>query len=165
MDATVNLGDAARFTATATGNAPLRYQWRKNGINIPGATRPSYTTPATTSADNGTKFSVVVTNAIGSVTSNDATLTVVAATPPAITTQPADRTVRAGQTARFNVVASGTPPLAYQWRKNGTDISGATAATYTTPPVTADDDGAHFSVVVSNSAGSVTSDDALLKVR
>ena len=52
------------------------YQWLKNGVNIAGATKASYTTPPTTQADNGALFSVVVTNRIGSVTSNDATLTV-----------------------------------------------------------------------------------------
>lgn len=165
MDVTVNTGQTARFSVTATGDKPLRYQWRKNGVAISGATKSSYVTPATTPADNGAKFSVAVTNAIGSVTSNDATLTLVSVTPPMITTQPADRAVRAGQAARFNVVASGTPPLSYQWRKNGIEISGATAATYTTPPATADDNGARFSVIVSNSAGSVTSNDAILTVR
>jgi len=54
----------------------LIYQWRKNGVNIAGATKASYTTPPTTPADNGALFSVVVTNRIGSATSSDATLTV-----------------------------------------------------------------------------------------
>ena len=64
----------------ATGTAPLGYQWRKNGANVSGATSSSYTTPATTTADNGAQFSVVVSNSAGSVTSNNATLTVNAAT-------------------------------------------------------------------------------------
>ena len=60
----------------ATGTAPLSYQWEKNGANITGATSASYTTPATTLADNGALFAVIVSNDVGSVTSNNATLTV-----------------------------------------------------------------------------------------
>ena len=139
-DTTVNVGETARFRVIVTGTAPLNYQWRKNGANITGATKSSYTTPATVAADNGSLFSVVVSNSAGSVTSNNATLTV--RTPPTITTQPADRTVSAGQRARFSVAATGTPPLHYQWTKNGVNISGATRASYTTPPTTAGDNGA-----------------------
>jgi O-glycosyl hydrolase len=87
-----------------------------------------------------------------------------AATPPTITTQPANQTVNAGQSATFSVTASGTAPLAYQWQKNGATISGATAATYTTPATTSADNGATFQVLVSNSAGSVTSFAATLTV-
>ncbi len=83
---------------------------------------------------------------------------------PAITTQPANRTVVAGQTATFSVGATGTAPLGYQWRKNGGSISGATSATYTTPAATTTDNGAQFTVVVSNSAGSITSNSAALTV-
>ena len=84
--------------------------------------------------------------------------------PPSITTQPADTTVRAGQRARFSVTATGTPPLHYQWTKNGLNITGATKASYTTPPTTAADNGALFAVTVSNLAGSVTSNNAILTV-
>jgi len=83
---------------------------------------------------------------------------------PSITTQPANQTVTAGQTAGFSVVASGTAPLAYQWQKNGSDISGATSSLYTTPATTASDSGATFRVVVSNSAGNATSNNATLTV-
>jgi hypothetical protein len=147
----------------ATGTAPLSYQWRKNGANIAGATSASYTTPATTAADNGTLFSVVVSNSAGSVTSNNATLTV--KTPPTITTQPANKTVKVGQTAKFSVTATGTKPLSYQWRKNGVNIAGATSTSYTTPATTSADNGALFSVIVTNSIGSVTSNNATLTVK
>jgi Zn-dependent metalloprotease len=73
---TVAAGATATFTVTASGTAPLSYQWRKNGASVSGATSASYTTPATTTADNGATFSVVVTNSAGSATSNNATLTV-----------------------------------------------------------------------------------------
>ena len=70
-----------------------------------------------------------------------------------------------GATARFRVTAVGSAPLHYQWKKNGVDILGATNNSYTTPPVTLDDNGSLFSVVVTNSAGSVTSSDAVLTVK
>src|SRR3989440_11142932 len=81
---------------------------------------------------------------------------------PSITTQPASQTVTAGQTATFTVVATGTAPLSYQWMKSGTAISGATAPTYTTPATTAADSDSQFTVVVSNTAGNVTSNAATL---
>lgn len=73
-------GQTATFTVAATGTGPLTYQWMKGGTVISGATSSSYTTPATTSSDNGAQFTVAVTNSVGSATSNAATLTVNAAT-------------------------------------------------------------------------------------
>jgi hypothetical protein len=83
---------------------------------------------------------------------------------PTITIQPASRTVTAGQPATFSVIASGAPTLTYQWRKNGTSVGGATSASYTTAATTASDKGTQFTVVVKNSAGSVTSNPASLTV-
>jgi hypothetical protein len=83
---------------------------------------------------------------------------------PYINTQPANQTVAAGQAATFTVVAAGTPPLAYQWQKNGADITGAMLANYTTPVTTTADGGEMFRVKVSNSTGSVTSSAASLTV-
>ena len=85
-------------------------------------------------------------------------------TPPSITTQPANQSVTEGQTATFSVMASGSAPLAYQWQRDGVDITGATVASYTTPATTLADTGAVFSCRVSNGAGSVTSDAATLTV-
>ena len=162
---TVTSGQTASFSVTATGAAPLSYQWNKNGAAISGATSATYTTPPTTSSDNGAQFAVVVSNSAGSVTSNAATLTVNAgAAAPSITTQPANQTVTVGQTATFAVVATGTAPLSYQWQKNSSAISGATSASYTTPATTSSDNGAQFVVVVSNVAGNVTSNAATLTV-
>jgi len=83
---------------------------------------------------------------------------------PSITTPPASQTVTAGQTATFWVTANGTAPFSYQWQRNGSDIAGATSSSYTTPATTAGDSGATYRVVVSNSAGSVTSTPATLTV-
>jgi hypothetical protein len=79
-------------------------------------------------------------------------------------TQPANQTVSVGQTATFNVVATGAAPLMYQWQKNGAAISGATDASYTTPATTSADNGAKFVVVVSNSLDRVTSSAATLNI-
>ncbi len=83
---------------------------------------------------------------------------------PTITTQPVSQSVTAGQTAIFTVVAAGSPTLTYQWQRNNANISGATAATYSTPATSTSDSGATFDVVISNSAGTVTSINATLSV-
>jgi len=165
VNQTVAAGQTATFSVIATGTAPLNYQWQKNGANIANATAASYTTPATVSGDNGAKFDVIVSNATGNQTSAMATLTVnAAAVAPNITTQPANQTVTVGQTATFSVTATGTAPLNYQWQKNSANITGATAASYTTPATVSGDNGAKFDVVVSNAAGSQTSTMAILTV-
>lgn len=162
---TVVSGQSATFSVTADGSSPLAYQWQRGNTAIAGATAATYSTPATTTSDNGASFKVVITNAAGSATSNAATLTVSAKpTAPSITTQPANQAVTVGQTATFGVVATGTAPLSYQWQKGGAPISGATSASYTTAATAASDNGAKFRVVVSNSAGSVTSNSATLTV-
>ena len=161
---TVVTGTPASFSVSASGTAPLSYQWKKNGKDISGATSSTYTTPATSDADKDARFSVMVTNSAGSVTSNEAKLGVSAtAVAPAITTQPAAQSVVAGSVANFSVIASGTSPFSYQWKKNGTVIDGATSIPYTIAATTMADSGA-YSVVVTNSAGMATSTDATLTV-
>lgn len=161
-NATVVVGATASFTVKANSDK-VTYQWRRNGTNIAGATSATYTTPATVAGDSGATFSVVVTRGKKSATSRDATLTV--NTPVSITTQPLSTSAQVGGTASFSVVATGTAPLSYQWRKNGTAISGATASSYTTPTLVLGDSGATYSVVVTNPAGSVTSSNATLTVQ
>lgn len=76
LSVTVSAGQTATFWVTAAGSPTLKYQWQKNGTNISGANTASYTTPATTATDNGAVFTVQVSNAVGGVTSNPATMTV-----------------------------------------------------------------------------------------
>ncbi|HKQ87868.1 MAG TPA: immunoglobulin domain-containing protein, partial [Candidatus Acidoferrales bacterium] len=163
----VTAGKTAVFAVVASGTQPLSYQWQKNQQNISGATSASYTTPATTTADNGATFRVIVSNGTApDATSTAASLTVTAApVAPTITTQPQNATVTVGQTATFTVVAAGTAPLNYQWQKNQQNISGATNASYTTPATTTADNGATFRVIVTNgTAPDATSADATLTV-
>jgi hypothetical protein len=156
---TVNAGQNVTFSVVAT-NA-LTYQWTFNGGNISGATGSSYTINNAQSANAGT-YAVVVGNHAGSVTSANATLTVNGGA-PAITTQPSNQTVNQGQNATFSVVATGSAPLAYQWTFNGGNISGATASSYTVVSAQPANAGT-YAVVVTNSAGSVTSANASLTV-
>lgn len=102
--------------------------------------------------------------AIGPLACSGSTDSTVHVSPPSITTQPANETVTAGQTATFKIVATGTAPLSYQWQKNGANIGGATSSIYTTPATTAAESGSKFDVMVSNSVGSVTSNSATLTV-
>ncbi|HEY6763366.1 MAG TPA: immunoglobulin domain-containing protein, partial [Candidatus Sulfotelmatobacter sp.] len=73
---TVTTGLTASFTVVAAGTAPLSYQWQKNSANISGATSATYITPAVALSDSGSRFDVIVSNSLGSVTSNTVTLTV-----------------------------------------------------------------------------------------
>ena len=84
--------------------------------------------------------------------------------PPTIGTQPTPQTATVGSPASFSVAAEGFGTLTYQWKKNGTDIANATASTYTTPATVGKDNGAVFTVVVSNSVGASISSDATLTV-
>ncbi|MBC7923690.1 MAG: PQQ-dependent sugar dehydrogenase, partial [Ferruginibacter sp.] len=103
-------GQPASFTVGASGTAPLSYQWRKNGVNIAGATSTAYTIASTVPANAG-QYRVVVSNAAGSATSNVATLAVAAfnAPPVATITSPADHKIyRAGDVISFT--GTGTDP-------------------------------------------------------
>jgi hypothetical protein len=173
-DQSVVTGTTATFDVVAS-NAN-GYQWQRstdNGttfIDVNGATTASYSTPVTTLADSGMQYRVVVSGVSNSVTSSAVMLTVTPVTvAPAISVQPAGQTITAGQDASFSVTASGTS-LSYQWRRstdggaNFTDIAGATNATLTLTAVPLADNAHQFRVVVSNSAGSVTSNTALLTV-
>ncbi len=74
---TVQAGSPAKFTVIASSDTPLAYQWQKNSVAISGATGSAYVTPATTLSDNGSVYSVVISNAGGSVTSRSAKLAVI----------------------------------------------------------------------------------------
>ncbi len=160
----VGVGETATFTVTATGSGTLLYQWQKNGSNVgANGNAATYTTPPTTGADSGAAFRCIVSNIAGADTSHVAYL-YVGTIAPTITTEPVSRSIRIGQTATFSVVATGTPPLAFAWSKNGAPIAGADSASYTTPAVAMADSGSVFRCIVSNTAGHDTSAAAILRV-
>jgi gliding motility-associated-like protein len=152
------VGQGATFTVTATGTG-LAYQWRKGGVNIPGATGSSYTIASVAITDAGS-FDVVITGTCATVTSNAATLTI--NTPPVITAQPVSLTRCTGLSATFDVTATGTG-LAYQWRKGGVNIPGATGSTYNIGSVAVTDAGS-YDVVITGTCATVTSNAATLTV-
>jgi alpha-tubulin suppressor-like RCC1 family protein len=159
-------GSEAVFVVVARGTEALSYQWRRNGQPISGANAPLLKLSNVSNSD-ASVYSVQVSNAVGNVTSADATLQVSAgvapAVAPSVVTPPSAVQVNSGNTVTFAVGAAGTGPINYQWLKNGQPVSGATAAFHSFT-ASVGDNGSSFSVVVSNSAGSVTSASAQLTV-
>jgi len=163
-DKTVTVGQTATFSVTATGTAPLTYQWQRGTQNV-GTNSNTYTTPATQASDNDAKFQVIITNSAGSVTSSQATLTVNSGSgAPVITRQPASLTVTVGQPANFTVAATGTAPLSYQWTKNGANV-GTNSSTYNIAVTALADNNAMIQVRVSNVSGNMLSSTATLTVK
>ena len=127
-DQSVYLGGTATFTVATSGGAPVSYQWQQDGVNLADGGNISGSATATLRIANvaladAALYSVVVSNASNSVTSDYAVLEVAYA-PPDITAQPASQTCVAGTTATFTVGASGDQPLSYQWQQNGTNLVG-----------------------------------------
>ena len=159
---TVTVGDSASLSVAAIGSGTLSYQWFFGGTALSGATGAtlSLTNVQTTNAGS---YSVTITNSVGSVTSNTATLTVNAAIPLAITTQPVSQTVTAGTNVSFSVVATGSGTLTYQWFFGTVALTGATGATLNLNGVQTADAGSYHATV-SNTLTSVTSNSATLTV-
>jgi hypothetical protein len=172
---TLQTGQSSSLSVTVTGAPPPTLQWRFNGNAIAGATSATLSLSNVTTANSG-RYDVVATNVAGAVTSDVATVTVAAPPPPppapppvvvnvapSITAQPTGAATVVGQTVSFTVTATGTPSPTFQWRKGTEAISGATSATLNLGAVTLADAG-DYSVVVSNVAGSLTSNIATLVV-
>lgn len=147
-------GTNVNFTATPTngGSAPA-YQWKKNGVNITGATTATYS--SSTLANNDVITCELTSNApcvtSPTASSNQLTISVIATVAPAIGITASVNPVCAGADVTFTAVATngGNSP-SYQWRKNGVNITGATLATYTTSSVANND---VFSCVLTSSLG------------
>lgn len=154
---TVTVGGSVSFTVTASGSPT--YQWLFNGAPISGATSASYTI-ANVALSSAGSYSVTLTNAGGTITSQSAALTV-QLPPPVITAQPTSTSVATGAAAAFSVTATNSP--SYQWAFNGVAIPGATSSTYAIASAGVSAAGS-YSVTVSNSGGSVTSQTAFLTV-
>ncbi len=158
QDLTVNQGQTAIFTVGASG-PNLAYQWLFNGTNLAGATDSSLTISNALPANEGT-YAVIVSNSTATVTSSNATLTVIV--PPGITSQPTN--VIAGNGDNFvlpvsssaGFIVTGTQPFTYQWQKNGNNLLTQTNSALTLLNVNAGDEG-DYTVVLANAAGSITS--------
>lgn len=162
------VGATATFTVTATGTsqlpgATIRYQWSSNGVNIVNATNASHTTPALTLGANGAVYQVRVYHPEKAMMSSPATLTV--GTAPAITAQitPSAVVTNVGSNVTFTVTATGSPTPTYQWRRNNTNVNGATLTLLTLNNVQFTNQGT-YTVVISNALGSITSAPATLQV-
>jgi DNA/RNA endonuclease G (NUC1) len=157
---TVAAGATATLAVVASGSPTLVYQWRRAGLAITGntsAATASLVLPNAQAAD-AALYDVVITNSVGSVTSAAALLSVTPAA-PSIAVAPVAQTVAPGATATLTVVASGTAPFVYQWRRGGVAIAGnasATTATLAIPAATSADAGS-YDVVITNALGAVTS--------
>ena len=156
----VGAGATVRMSVVASGAATLTYQWRKNGVNVTGATSATLTLGSVTATDSGT-YNVRVRNSIGTVVSTNSVLTVEAS--PVIVQQPAPQYVSEGAPARFSVSVAAVPSASFQWRKNGVNIAGATSSSLSVPVVSSGDVGT-YSVVASNSVGSTSSAGATLGI-
>jgi hypothetical protein len=161
---TVAAGTRVSLTASADGTPVPTFQWLKNGTAIAGATTSTLVFPSVTSADNAA-YNAVATNSSGWALSNELILTVNdAAVAPWFTLQPfPSATAPEGSTLILSSAASGTPTPVYQWRKNGSAISGATTPNLTFAALKTTDS-ATYSVTATNSAGSATSKDSVLLV-
>ena len=155
---TANRGDSINFTVETTGYFST-YQWRKNSIDIAGATSSTLNLNNIQTLDEGS-YTVTVTNAGGSVTSNPAILTVIS--PPLIITNPFNVVGVTGDSATLRVVVTGSAPT-YQWIKNGVIIEGANQSELKFNHLQLSNVGV-YQVLVSNPAGSVTSNTATLTV-
>jgi len=158
---TVTEAGITSFIVTATGTGPLFYQWRKGGVDIPDQTSAtlSLTNVQTTDADS---YDVIISNVVGTVTSDAVDLTV--QVPVAISTQPLSQTVVASTSVSFSVVATGDPAPTYQWRKDGSNLTGQTSSTLDLNNVDLAEAG-DYDVVITNAVGSLTSQSATLAVR
>ncbi|MCA8959794.1 MAG: immunoglobulin domain-containing protein [Planctomycetes bacterium] len=157
----VCLGSSVTLQFVVDSPTPVTYQWRKNGIAIPGATGSELTITSFSTADAG-NYDVAATNACGPTLSPPAGL--VPRDVPVILFDPLDQEVCAGSAAAFAVFATDLGPLSYQWYFDGVPIPDATDNILVVDPVTPDSAGL-YAVEVSNDCGPSTSGSATLSVR
>jgi hypothetical protein len=156
-------GADALLSVHAIGSAPLAYQWRRTRVPLADATNSVWTRTNVQCGDRG-GYDVVVTNALGSVTSSVVLLAVVS--PVVFVASPADQIVAVGQTTTFSASATndcgGSTPT-YQWQHAGTNLAGATTKVLSIASAQFTNEGA-YTVLVTNLAGAVTSSVAVLQV-
>jgi hypothetical protein len=153
------IGDATVLSAFVTGSEPLNYQWRKDGEKVSGATDPTYPLPLVTAADAGS-YDLRVTNDCGEATSE--TVVLVTEELVQLTSQPVGGRRCDGAEILLSATAVGTPPLEFQWRKDGVILAGETEPDLVLSSLTSDDSG-DYQVAVSNRCSSVTSEVAVVR--
>jgi hypothetical protein len=158
----VTAGGTVSFVASANGTQPLSYQWLFDSTNLPGATSATLTLTDVQLWQAGT-YALLITNTAGSTLSSNATLSVLAPTPPVIILQPTNQAVPLGGNVSFVASADGTQPLTYQWLLDSTNLPGATSAILTLNNVQAWQAGT-YALLVTNTAGSALSSNATLAV-
>jgi hypothetical protein len=158
-----NLNAAYSQTITASGGSALPYTFTQTAGSLPAGVTLSTNglLSGTPTAGGNFNFTVTATDANGCAGARAYTLSVIV--PPSISVPPASQTILPGGTATLTVTATGTGPLSYQWQLNGTNIAGATSDSVTLTNATAADAG-HYTVVVTNSGGSVTSAYAIVTI-
>jgi hypothetical protein len=149
----IAVGDSLVLSGSATGTAPLQFQWYKGGEPVDGATNSTLQFTSIAQADQGS-YTLEVSNVADSITSGPADVTVFVR-PPAILTDLASQSVLEGDLVHLAITASGSPPLQYTWYKGEDIISGATEAELIFDALLTDS--GQYQVVVANSAGSATS--------
>ncbi|NBV25406.1 MAG: hypothetical protein EBS05_26265, partial [Proteobacteria bacterium] len=149
---TVMAGSNVTLSVVAAGSMPFSFQWRSNSMPIANATNGTVIL-ANTQTNFSATYTLVITNAFGSVTSNPAVLDV--QVPPQIIQSPLPSVWVEGVEAKLTVGATGSP-LTYEWLKNGSAITGAVGPELVVDAFTASN-GAKYSVRVYNAVGSVTS--------
>ena len=153
-------GQTVVLAVSATGSQPMTYAWKRDGALIDGRTGASLTLQDIAGTDAGV-YSVVIRNSAGLTESAGVTVSVVQSV--SIASQPEAATVVLGGSTLFQVAATGTEPISYQWSQDGAAIADATDSTLTLTSIEATG-GGEYKVTVSNAAGSVTSDTVTLSV-
>ena len=157
---TLCAGNTANFSVTASGTGALSYQWKRDGNNV--GTNSSSLAVSNSQAENAGTYTVDVTGTCGTITSNNALLTVNPLT--TISTHPVATSGCEGQNTTFTVVAAGTGVLSYQWKFGGVNISGATTASFNIPSTTSADDGSYLVAVTGGCGTAVNSNTVALNV-
>lgn len=163
LDQTVPAGSNVVFSVTAAGALPLSYQWYFNTNNLLSGATANTLTVTNAQSINAGAYSVIVTNMVGSVTSSVAILTITNIA-PGVTTQPKNQSVSVGGNATFSVVATGTTPFGYQWFFNTNGLIPSANTNTLTLNNTQLTNAGSYSVLITNSAGSITSAVAILTV-
>jgi len=151
LNRTVVYGSTACLFVPATGAFPLTYQWLLDGTNILGATNAILTIDGIQFSD-AARYSVIVSNQFGTVTTPEAALNVV---PLRITTQPQGTSTFRGDNVSLSVGVDGQGPFFYQWTLDGQELSGATGSSLQLSNAQPFQSGG-YSVSIQN-AGSITS--------